>query len=138
MYDLNSNTSSFGKTVYCPKRLFRKVENGSVIYYITRLIFCMVQEKYHASVADPKLYKVAWVGGCVMCDTAKLRDCEGFSFWKKLPENHFWRGRIDSASGNEEVWWVRHFTKWSYHQELTTTIPDRQYNAPKLLFTNNT
>jgi len=72
----------------------------------------MVQEKYHASVADPKAYKVAWVGGCVMYDTAKLRDCGGFSFWKELPENHFWRGRIDSASGNEDVWWVRHSAKW--------------------------
>jgi hypothetical protein len=98
----------------------------------------MVQEKYHASVADPKAYKVAWVGGCVMYDTAKLRDCGGFSFWKELPENHCGEDVLTQLQLMKRYGGCGILPSGVYHQELTTTIPDRQYNAPKLLFTNNT
>ena len=30
-------------------------------------------------------YKVAWVGGCALYDTAKLRAVGGFIFWSALP-----------------------------------------------------
>src|SRR5581483_841260 len=37
---------------------------------------------------NPRKYKVAWVGGCVLYNTQKLREIGGFSFWKKLPVKH--------------------------------------------------
>ena len=30
---------------------------------------------------EDRLYRVAWVGGCVLYDTAKLREAGGFEFW---------------------------------------------------------
>ena len=47
-----------------------------------------VEQKYHVSADEPLRYKVAWVGGCVMYDTEKLKDIGGFNFWKELPQNH--------------------------------------------------
>jgi GT2 family glycosyltransferase len=35
-----------------------------------------------------RLYKVAWVGGCVLYDRQKLIDIGGYSFWKQLPRFH--------------------------------------------------
>lgn len=44
---------------------------------------------YHASLRLPpgeiRLYKVAWLGACVMYDRAKLLEVGGFSFWSRLP-----------------------------------------------------
>ena len=37
---------------------------------------------------DQRLYKVAWVGGCVLFDVAKLRGAGGFDFWPRLPVPH--------------------------------------------------
>ncbi|RPI80745.1 MAG: glycosyltransferase family 2 protein [Chloroflexi bacterium] len=35
-----------------------------------------------------RLYKVAWVGGCVLYDRRKLIDVGGYSFWEQLPRFH--------------------------------------------------
>ncbi|WP_219898650.1 hypothetical protein [Phormidesmis priestleyi] len=32
-------------------------------------------------------YRVAWVGGCVMYDTAKLRTVGGFRFWQQCSKS---------------------------------------------------
>lgn len=45
-----------------------------------------VQELIQVNPEKPLKYKVAWVGGCVMYDTEKLKDVGGFQFWKELPE----------------------------------------------------
>jgi GT2 family glycosyltransferase len=47
---------------------------------------------YHVSLRLPpgetRLYKVAWLGACVMYDRAKLLEVGGFSFWPRLPRYH--------------------------------------------------
>ena len=38
--------------------------------------------------SEVKLYKVAWIGACVLYDRQKLLDVGGFSFWNRLPRYH--------------------------------------------------
>ena len=38
--------------------------------------------------AHERLYKVAWVGACVLYDRAALLACGGFDFWPELPPEH--------------------------------------------------
>jgi len=92
-----------------------------------------VQRRLGLASTDCRLYKVAWVGGCVLYDTQKLRDCGGFGFWTELPVNH---------AGEDVLAQLRVMARYGgcgllpsgvYHQELPTTIPDRRVNAQRLL-----
>lgn len=75
-------------------------------------------------------YHVAWVGGCVLYDRAKLDDTGGFSFWRELPANH----------AGEDVYaqlkvMARHggcglLPSEVVHLELPTTVTDRTIDAP--------
>lgn len=92
-----------------------------------------LQQRERASPAAPRLYKVAWVGGCVMYDTEKLRATGGFEFWKELPEQHCGEDvmaqlRVAARFGGCGV-----LPSGVYHQELETTVPDRRVNAPEYL-----
>ncbi|WP_119153003.1 glycosyltransferase family 2 protein [Caldimonas tepidiphila] len=80
-----------------------------------------------------RLYKVAWTGGCVMYDTARLREVGGFGFWQELPAEH---------CGEDVLAQLRVMARWggcglmpsgAYHQELPTTVPVRDADAPYLL-----
>jgi len=82
---------------------------------------------------DQRKYKIAWVGGCGMYDTKKLRDIGGFNFWRQLPPVH---------CGEDVVAQIRVMSRYggcgiiptgAYHQELPTTLPDRSVNAPMVL-----
>jgi hypothetical protein len=83
--------------------------------------------------STPIPYKVAWVGGCVLYNTALLRDSGGFSFWRELPPEH---------AGEDVLAQLRLMAMYGgcgiipsgvYHQELPTTIPNRSIDAPKVL-----
>ena len=83
--------------------------------------------------ATQRLYKVAWVGGCVLYDTAKLREVGGFGFWRALPSEH---------CGEEVLAQTRLMARYggaglapsgAYHLELPTTLPHRDVDAPKVL-----
>lgn len=80
-----------------------------------------------------RLYRVAWVGGCVMFDTGKLRASGGFDFWRDLPEEHcgedvFAQLRVMKRFGGCAI-----IPSGAYHQELPTTVPRREFDAPRLL-----
>lgn len=92
-----------------------------------------VQQKLHISPEAPRKYKIAWIGGCVLYDTEKLREAGGFGFWDQLPVNH---------CGEEVLAQLRVMKKYgacgtlpsgAYHQELPTTLWDRKVNAPEYL-----
>lgn len=102
-----------------------KLHNAANIFHI--------EQKFNATPDNPIPYKIAWIGGCVMYDTEKLREVGGFSFWKDLPEKH---------SGEDVLAQLRVMKKYGgcgiipsgvYHQELETTVPDRKVNAPEFL-----
>ncbi len=92
-----------------------------------------VEKRMGMRISEPRRYKVAWIGGCILYDRKKLVDISGFNFWRQLPQNH---------SGEDVLVQLRMMKKYGgcglipsgvYHQELPTTIPDRQFDAPKVL-----
>lgn len=78
-------------------------------------------------------YRVAWVGGCVLYDAAKLREAGGFEFWRELPAEH---------AGEDVLAQLRVMARFGgcgvlpsgvVHLELPTTVHDRRADAPKML-----
>jgi len=68
-----------------------------------------------------------------MYDTDKLRDCGGFNFWRELPTEH---------CGEDVLAQLRVMARYGgcgliptrvYHQELPTTVPNREIDAPRVL-----
>ncbi len=87
----------------------------------------------HGDRPSDRLYKVAWVGGCVLYDVAALRATGGFEFWRRLPERHAGEDvlaqlRVMAAFGGAGL-----FPSGAYHLELPTTIADRRVDAPRVL-----
>jgi GT2 family glycosyltransferase len=78
-------------------------------------------------------YKVAWVGGCVMFDSAKLRATGGFDFWKDLPDEHCGEDVLAQLRVMEQFGGCGIVPSGAYHMELPTTIAARQVDAPKVL-----
>ncbi len=78
-------------------------------------------------------YKVCWIGGAnVLYDRAKLLSVGGFSWWRRLPQEH---------AGEEVVAQFLLIRKYggcgilpsgTYHLGLPTTIVERQHNAIEL------
>jgi GT2 family glycosyltransferase len=92
-----------------------------------------VQERLRLKPSSPLLYKVAWIGGCVLYDVAKLRAVGGFEFWRELPADHCGEDvlaqlRVMAAYGGCGV-----LPTGAFHQQLPTTVPDRAHDAPYLL-----
>lgn len=92
-----------------------------------------IQQKYKASPSNVKKYKVAWVGGCVMYDTEKLREVGGFAFWKDLPEKHCGEDVLAQLRVMKKYGGCGIIPSGVYHQELQTTVPERKINAPEYL-----
>jgi GT2 family glycosyltransferase len=82
---------------------------------------------------EDRLYRVAWVGGCVLYDVAKLREAGGFGFWDRLPETHAGEDVLAQLHVLERWGGAGLFPSGAYHLELPTTIPDRRHDAPWLL-----
>ena len=89
-----------------------------------------LQRRLGLAAGEERLYRVAWIGGCVLYDTAALRAAGGFGFWRQLPAEH---------AGEDVLAQVRVMARFggcglapsgAYHQDLPTTIPDRTYDAP--------
>jgi GT2 family glycosyltransferase len=77
-----------------------------------------------------RLYRVAWVGGCVLYDRAALEEAGGFGFWRDLPAAHAGEDvlaqlRVMARSGGAGL-----LPSGAYHQELPTTVEDRRVDAP--------
>jgi GT2 family glycosyltransferase len=78
-------------------------------------------------------YKVAWIGGCILYDTAKLREVGGFSFWHDLPEEHCGEDVLVQLKLMERFGGCGILPSGAYHQEVPTTISNREVNAPEVL-----
>lgn len=102
-----------------------RVHNAANIYH--------VEKKLNASPDNPLPYKIAWVGGCVMYDTEKLTDVGGFSFWKDLPQKHCGEDVLAQLRVMKKYGGCAIMPSGVYHQELETTVPDREVNAPEYL-----
>lgn len=92
-----------------------------------------VQEALGATPYNTKKYKVAWIGGCVMYDTGKLRSVGGFGFWNDVPKDHagedvYVQQKVMARYGGFGL-----LPSGAYHQEAPTTIPNRKFDIPKEL-----
>ena len=92
-----------------------------------------VEQKFGATFNNPLPYKIAWVGGCVMYDTGKLREVGGFSFWQDLPEKHCGEDVLAQLRVMKKYGGCAIIPSGVYHQELETTVHDRKVNAPEYL-----
>ncbi len=92
-----------------------------------------VQERLAVTDDRPLVYKVAWVGGCVLYDVAKLRDVGGFSFWRELPEQHCGEDVLAQLRVLERYGGCGVLPSGAYHQQLPTTVEDRSCDAPRVL-----
>jgi GT2 family glycosyltransferase len=102
-----------------------KLHNAANVYH--------VQQKYNLQPEQPVPYKVAWIGGCVLYDTQKLRQAGGFSFWHQLPANHCGEDVLAQLRVMKQFGGCGILPGGVYHQELETTIVDRTVNAPERL-----
>lgn len=101
------------------------LHNAANVYHVQRAI--------GATPESPVRYKVAWVGGCVLYDRAKLIEAGGYSFWRRLPPNHAGEDvlaqlRVMALFGGCGI-----LPSGAYHQELPTLVPDRRADAPWFL-----
>jgi hypothetical protein len=92
-----------------------------------------VQQRLGLTASQQRLYRVAWVGGCVLYDTAKLRSAGGFDFWPLLPPEHCGEDvlaqlRVMARDGGCGI-----IPSGAYHQELKTTLARRECDAPREL-----
>lgn len=78
-------------------------------------------------------YRLAWASGCVLYDTECLRAAGGFGFWRELPPLHAGEDvlaqlRVMARDGGCGI-----MPTGAYHQELPTTVPVRDVDAPLVL-----
>lgn len=80
-----------------------------------------------------RLYKVAWVGGCVLYDTDVLRACGGFGFWRSLPAEHCGEDALAQLHVMQVAGGAALAPSGAWHQEVPTTVRSREADAPLVL-----
>jgi GT2 family glycosyltransferase len=108
-----------------------RLHNAANLYHVQQRLNCFNSSSYLP--AKTYKYKVAWIGGCVLYDTAKLRDVGGFSFWQELPPDHCGEDVLAQLRVMSRYGGCGLLPSGVYHQELPTTIVDRSKDAPQLL-----
>lgn len=102
-----------------------RLHNAANLYHVA----C----RLNLTLDNPRKYKVAWVGGCVLYDTARLREAGGFTFWRELPPTHCGEDVLAQLRVMARYGGCGLIPTAAYHQELPTTINDRWIDAPKVL-----
>lgn len=92
-----------------------------------------VQRRLGITAARQRVYKVAWVGGCVLYDADKLRRAGGYSFWTELPSDHCGEDALAQLRVMARFGGCGLVPSGAFHQEVPTTVPDRSADAPLLL-----
>lgn len=90
-------------------------------------------EKFNITPDNPRIYKIAWLGGCKLYDKQKLVDAGGFEFWRNLPEEHAGEDVMAQLNVIESYGGCGILPSGAYHQELETTVPNRDVDAVDLL-----
>lgn len=93
-----------------------------------------VQQRLGLGPGEQRLYRVAWIGGCVLFDTAKLREVGGFGFWRELPPQHCGEDVLAQLRLMARYGGCGVIPSGAYHQELPTTVTAREVDAPHVLY----
>ncbi|WP_323960351.1 glycosyltransferase [Arthrobacter sp. JZ12] len=80
-----------------------------------------------------RLYKVAWVGACVLFNREVLTECGGFDFWEQLPTEHAGEDVAAQWRVMERYGGAGILPSGAVHLESPTTIPDRSTDAPSVV-----
>lgn len=83
-------------------------------------------EKVGANDVAWQPYKVAWIGGCVLYDRARLVECGGFDFWRGVPPRHAGEDVVAQLRVMERYGGAGLLPSRAYHLELPTTVTDRR------------
>ncbi|CAN7163025.1 glycosyltransferase family 2 protein [Massilia sp. LjRoot122] len=89
-----------------------------------------LQRRLAVPPGQSRAYRVAWVGGCVMFDTARLRAAGGFDFWPALPPGHCGEDVLAQLRVMERFGGCGMLPSGAYHMELPTTLKAREVDAP--------
>ena len=92
-----------------------------------------VQQAMGLARGASRCYRVAWVGGCVLFDTDKLRASGGFDFWRQLPPDHCGEDVQAQLAVMRRDGGCAIIPSGAYHMELPTTVISREVDAPKVL-----
>jgi GT2 family glycosyltransferase len=84
-------------------------------------------------VTPTRTYKIAWVGGCVLFDTACLRAAGGYDFWPDLPAQHCGEDVLAQQRVMARYGGCAILPSGAYHMELPTTVTARAIDAPYVL-----
>ncbi len=96
-----------------------------------------LEKKYKITEDKQKKYKISWAGGCVLYNRNKLKKSNGFTFWKKLPTEHVGEDVMTQLEVMKRYGGCGLLPSGVYHQELTTTLKNREINAPEFLLGTN-
>jgi glycosyltransferase involved in cell wall biosynthesis len=80
-----------------------------------------------------RYYRVAWIGGCVLFDTARLIEAGGFEFWHALPAEHCGEDVLAQLRVMARYGGCGIIPSGAYHMELPTTVATRVVDAPSVL-----
>jgi GT2 family glycosyltransferase len=94
---------------------------------------CHIEQRLGLAPGEWRAYKIAWVGGCVLFDRAKLVASGGFDFWPSLPTEHVGEDvaaqlRVMARHGGAGI-----IPSGAIHLEAPTTMPIREVDAPLVL-----
>jgi len=108
-----------------PQWMRHHLHSGANLYH--------VQTRLGLDAPRQRLYRVAWIGGCVLFDTEKLRAAGGFDFWRDLPPQHYGEDvlaqlRVMARHGGCGI-----IPSGAYQQELPSTVTARDLDAPLVL-----
>ena len=79
------------------------------------------------------VYRVAWVGGCVLYDRERLVECGGFAFWDRLPPAHAGEDVLAQWQVMRRYGGAAVLPSGAVHLEAPTTVTDRRTEATALL-----
>ncbi|MCC9144330.1 MULTISPECIES: glycosyltransferase family 2 protein [unclassified Arthrobacter] len=80
-----------------------------------------------------QLYRIAWVGACVLYDREALLACGGFGFWDQLPSGHAGEDVAAQWRVMERFGGAGMVPSGAVHLESPTTVTDRSADAAELL-----
>lgn len=102
-----------------------RLHNAANLYHL--------QQRLGLTANNPRKYRVAWVPGCIIYDTAKLCQVGGFTFWQDLPPEHCGEDVLVQQRLMADYGGCGIIPSGVYHQEVPTTIIERQVAADKVI-----
>ncbi|HEV7623694.1 MAG TPA: glycosyltransferase family A protein [Amnibacterium sp.] len=79
-------------------------------------------------------YRIAWIGACVLYRRSALVACGGFGFWRDLPPAHAGEDVVAQWRVMERYGAAGLLPSGAVHLEAPTTIPNREVDAPDVVF----